>query len=192
GIHPDAVVAQGVPGAHPARDRADRHEVPGGADDVPESAPGAVDALEEPHAARPHVRPDGRPTELADDALEPLGDLVEGRLPGDPLEVVGALRTDAPHRVEEPLGRLRVRDVVVELVAQDAAREGVIRIAFEPHGPAIAHGDHPATGVRAVHRAGAGNLAVPPRVDAHVSTIWVWIVIHLPISLRYHAASGGA
>ena len=35
GIHPDAVVAQGVPGAHPARDRADRHEVPGGADDVP-------------------------------------------------------------------------------------------------------------------------------------------------------------
>ena len=81
-----------------------------------------------------------------------------------------ALRADAPHRIEQPLGRLRVRDVAVELVAQDAAREGVRGIAVEPHGAAVVDGDHPATRVRAVHRARAGYVA------CHASTIWVWIV----------------
>ena len=51
GIHAHAVVAERVAGAHPARDRADRHEVAGGTDDVPEPTPRTVDALEESHAA---------------------------------------------------------------------------------------------------------------------------------------------
>ena len=90
--------------------------MPGGANDVPEPAPRAIAALEKPHAARAQVRPYGFRPELADDAAEPLGDLVERPVPGDPFEVAGPLRADAPHRVPEPLRGLRVRDVVVELL----------------------------------------------------------------------------
>src|SRR5581483_10357600 len=123
---------------HAAGDRADRHEVARGAEHVPEPAPGAVDALEQPHAPRPDVRPDGLRPELADHPLQPLRDLVEGRVPGDPLEVAGALRPDAAEGESEALGGLGVRDVVVELVAEDAPRERVLGIALEPDGAAVA------------------------------------------------------
>src|SRR5258705_1351059 len=163
GVNADTVVAERVAGSPPARDRADRHDVPGGANDVPEPAPRAIAALEKPHAARAQVRPYGFRPELADDAAEPLGDLVERLVPGDPLEVAGPLRDDAPHRVPEPLRGLRVRDVVVELVAQDAAREGVRGIALQPNRAPILDGDHQAARVRTVHRAGSED----PRFSVH-------------------------
>src|SRR5215471_1010967 len=157
-IHADAVVSERVASAHPARDRADRHEMPGSAERVPEAAPRAVDALEQPHAARAQVRPDGFPTELAADPAQALRDQVERLVPRDALEVARPLRADAPHRVEETVRRLRVRDVVVELVAQDAARERMRGIALQLHRAPVLDGDDPAARVRTVHRARSEHL----------------------------------
>ena len=85
-VHPHAVVAERVAGADPAGDRADRHQVVGRPERVPQPAPRAVHALDEPHAAGADVGPDGLGAELADRAGQPLGDLVERLLPGDALE----------------------------------------------------------------------------------------------------------
>ena len=174
GIHPHAVVAQRVAGPVPAGDRADRHQVPRGSEDVPQPAPCGIHALEEAHAAGADVGPDRLGAEFPDDGLEPPGDLVERVVPGDALELAPALRTDPPHRIEETLGRLGIGDVVVELRAQDAARERVLGIALEPHRAPVLHGHDPAARVRAVHRARSEN----PRFSAHGHAPCVRSVAH--------------
>src|SRR5262249_39703140 len=143
-VHPDPIVAERVPGADAARDRADGHPMLRGAERVPEPAPAAVAAMDEPHAARAEIGPDRLGADLADDAAEPLGDLVEGLVPGDALEGSGALGSASAHRVQQTIRRLAVGDVVVDLVAQDAARERMRRIALEADGPTVLHRDNPA------------------------------------------------
>ena len=91
-IHPHAVVAERVAGADPAGDRADRHQVLRCSEHVPQPAPRAVHALDEPHAAGADVGPDGLGTERLDRAGEALGDLVERLLPRDALERPAPLR----------------------------------------------------------------------------------------------------
>ena len=165
-IHPHAVVAERVAGPDPAGDRADRHQVVGRPERVPQPAPRAVHALEEPHAAGADVGPDGLGAEIPDRAGQPLGDLVERLVPGDALEVSAPLGTAAPHRMEQAIRRLGVGDVAVHLVAQDAASEGMRGIALQPHGAPVLHGDDPAAGVRAIERARAEDLARAVRSPA--------------------------
>ena len=151
-VHPHAVVAERVAGADPAGDRADRHQVLRGAERVPQAAPRAIHALDEPHAAGADVGPDGLGTEVSNRAGEALGDLVERLLPGDALEVSTPLGTEAPHRMQQAIRRLGVGHVAVHLVAQHAACEGMLGIALEPHGASVLDGDDPAAGVRAIQR----------------------------------------
>src|SRR6185503_19548394 len=75
-IHPDAVVAERIAGADSAGDRADRHQMLRGPEHVPDPAPGAIDTLEETHAARAEVGPDRLGAEFPGDAGESLGDLI--------------------------------------------------------------------------------------------------------------------
>ena len=190
-VHPDPVVAECVAGAHPARDRADRHEVAGGAEDVPEPPPGGVDALEQAHAPGAEIRPYGLGAELLDRALEPLADLVERRVPGDPLEVARALRADAPHRIEETLGRLAVFQVAVHLVAEDTAGEGMLGVALQGHGAPILHRDDPAARVRAVERARPEDPARAVRGDARIASSHEGTMRLAGLSVEAHAGVAG-
>ena len=128
-VHSDAVVAQRVAGAESARDRADRHDVTRRAQHVPEPASRAVDALDQPHAAGADEGPDRLGAVLRDHVPEPRRDPLERLVPRDPGELAAPLRPDAAHRIQQAVGRARVRQVVRDLVAQRSAGVGVVGIA---------------------------------------------------------------
>jgi hypothetical protein len=64
-----------------------------------------------------------------DDVGPALLDFRERRVPGDPLVCAAALRTDALHRVEQPIGIVMMLGEAVELDAEAAARHRVLGIA---------------------------------------------------------------
>jgi hypothetical protein len=161
-VHPDLVVAERVPGAEAAGDRADRHGMAGRAEGVPEPLP--AEPLNEAEVAGADVRPDRLGAELGDDLAEARGDLVGRVVPGDALEAPGAFRADAPHRVQQTVRRARVVEVAVELVAQRAAGERMRAVAFEADGHPVLHGHDPAARVRAVERARAADVTEAGRI----------------------------
>ena len=114
--------------------------------------PGGAPCCRSRRRARSPPAPNSRMTPANRSAISSSASSQEMRSNSPP-----PLRTDAPHRIQEPLRRLGVRDVVVELGAQDAAREGVLGIALEPHRAPVLHGHDPAARVRAVHRARSEN-----------------------------------
>ena len=69
-------------------------------------------------------------------AREPLRDLVERLLPGDALERAASLGTEAPHRMQQAIWRLRIGEIAIDLVAQHAAGEGIEKYA--PDFPRVA------------------------------------------------------
>ena len=75
-------------------------------------------------------------------------------------ELAAALRADAPHRVEETVGRARVGQVALDLVAERAAGVRMRRVAAQGHRLAVPHRHDPAAGVGTVERTGAAHLTV--------------------------------
>src|SRR5262249_38846934 len=78
--------------------------------------------------------------------------------PGDALEPALALPADPLHRPLEALGVVGAFEVVADLLAKEPARERVVRVAAQPHGPAGGiHGHQHAAGVGAVVGANAAH-----------------------------------
>ena len=90
--------------------------------------------------------------------LPARGDLAERLVPGDALPLAAALGPDAAQRVQQPVGVIDVIEIRPHLGAEPAARDGMVRIAAEADGPAVAHLGEDAAGVGAVVRAGATDL----------------------------------
>ena len=159
GVHADAVVAEGIAGGEAPRAHADGEMMLGGAEDVPEAPAGARQPLDHPEGAGPVVRPDGLGPVALDDRPPAGRDLAQRLVPGDPREAPLALLPGAAHGPQEPIGLARVLEVAVHLLAQGAARIGVLAVAQELDRAAVLHGDDPATGVGAVERADAVHVA---------------------------------
>ena len=92
-----------------------------------------------------------------DDPVPAALDLAQGLVPGDPLELAGALRADAAHRVQHPLGVVVVLREVLELHAQAAAGHRMGRIARDLDQLVAVDMVEEGAGVGAVVRAGAAN-----------------------------------
>src|SRR5215212_4960555 len=67
------------------------------------------------------------------------------------------LRSDAAHRIFQPVGRVDAVEIWTDLGAEPAPGEGMIGIAVEADGTAIPHLDQGGAGVRAVVRAGTAD-----------------------------------
>ncbi len=93
-----------------------------------------------------------------DNLLPALGDLVQRLVPADTLEAPLALAPDTPERMEQPVGRLGVLKVPVELDAQSPTGVGVIAVARELDCPPVLHGHDPAASIWAVHGTCATDL----------------------------------
>src|ERR1044071_1023667 len=142
-IHADSVVPEGVPCADRARYCANRSEVARRAKRVPQSLARAVNALDEPHVSAADVGPNGLGTELLADLEQPRRDLCQRLVPRDARKASAALRASAAHGIEQALWRLCVCDVILELVAQRATREGMASVALQLDGSAILDRDDP-------------------------------------------------
>jgi hypothetical protein len=116
-------------------------------------------ALHHPHRTEVVVRQQRLRAVAGDDQAEALGDQVECGLPGDALEPPLALRTDAAQRVEQPVGRIGARLVVVHLGAEHAPGERMVLGAAHGRDPSVLHLGHPGTGILAVQRAAALDVA---------------------------------
>ena len=163
-------LAQGRHGAGDAGDRADGHPVPRRAERVPQAEAGPRHALEKAHVPGAEAGPDGLAAAGGDDVLQARGDLAEGLVPADPLERAGALRADAPQRVQQTVRRPRVLEVAVHLDAQVAAGERMVARAAQADGAAVLDRHVPTTGVGAVERTGSAHHAPPfraPSVHRH-------------------------
>ena len=113
--------------------------------------------LDKPQSARVREGQDGLAAPLGDDAAPPMGDLLDGGVPAHPLEAPLALGAHAPERREDARGSIESLRVVVNLAADDAAGEGMRRVAGHRGDPALLHGD----GERALRRAIVGTDGVP-------------------------------
>ena len=90
----------------------------------------------------------------AGDRREPLGDGVEGLVPGDPLEP--ALRLSCPTRFigwSKPIGAVDPVEEPGHLLAEEPAREGVIGVAPQLDRHAVADRHEHAARVGAIERA---------------------------------------
>ena len=101
--------------------------------------------------------------EVGGDAAELRSDFVEGMVPGDALEGLGfAALSELPlgyagpaaHRVKEAVGRVDAVEILGDLAAEEAARDGVggISLNFDGATGELVDGDENAAGVRAVVR----------------------------------------
>src|SRR3712207_2922185 len=82
------------------------------------------------------------------DLPEAAGDLVQGVVPGDPLELPTALGADAPQRVQHAVLAVDRALVVVHLHAEPAAGERVRAVAANPCGATVLDGHLERAGVR--------------------------------------------
>src|SRR5262249_50812999 len=89
------------------------------------------------------------------DLVPAVGDLGEGRVPGDALPAAAALGPDAPQRVQQPVRVVNVVEVGADLGAQPAAGHGVVGVAADADGPAVLDLGDEAAGVRTAVGAGA-------------------------------------
>ena len=92
---------------------------------------------------------------LVDDRLPARDDGVERLVPGDALELLGALRPDPLHRVEQPVGMVVALLVVLQLHAETAAGHRVVRVAAHAEQLAVLDLEQHRAGVRAIVRAAA-------------------------------------
>ena len=139
---------------------------PGGAGaDVPLQASGAEACEEAPvqraglhDALRAHVavRQDGGGAVPVDEAAQAGGNVGDGLVPADALKLAVALGTNALQGMEHAVWAVHAVQVVIDLGAQDAAREGLQLVADQLDGRAVFNLDLPTAAVGAVVRTGAG------------------------------------
>lgn len=118
------------------------------------------------HSFRPEAFTSGRHTRarpITDPHChpEPTSVVIDPRLvPRDPRESAFSLTAAAPLRIEQPIGRARVFKEAVDLRAERPARIRMPAVTAQRGCLPVLDGHDPATSVRAVQRAGAGDLAV--------------------------------
>src|SRR5262245_33933191 len=99
------------------------------------------------------LRPLGRGRDLA----KLLRNRCDRFVPGDAFKVADSLRSDALERVFQAVVVINSFKVTRYLNAQEAPREGMLRVAAKLHGPSILDRDqHPAS-VGAIMRTNAAN-----------------------------------
>src|SRR5262245_25139655 len=86
---------------------------------------------------------------------ESFGDLVESIIPGDPLELTGALRSNSALRKEKAVAVIRPLDVSIHLRAQETLRKWMVRVSGDPNGAAVFDCHQHGARVRAVMRTSA-------------------------------------
>src|SRR5262249_5033091 len=111
-------------------------------------------ALNLPHRATIAVGQDGLwAVGSGGDLAEFFGDFVEGEAPRDRDELPCPFAADAAERVQESLRMINPFKVPRHLVAQEAARGGMLAVAGQRHGAVAFQGDQHGAGVRAIMRA---------------------------------------
>ena len=118
-----------------------------------EEAPVHAAVRQQPHVPRVRVRQDRLRPVRRDRAAEAVRHRVERLVPGDPLEPARALRPHAAQRVQQAVRAVHAVQVLVDLRAQEALRERVVRIAADADRAAVLDVDRHHAGVRAVVRA---------------------------------------
>jgi len=111
--------------------------------------------LHHAHRAGITARQDGFRV-LGGERLQPRGDFIQRLVPRDAAEVAFAFPAAAPHRVLEPIRRVRALEVVRDLGTDRAFCERRLRIALDPGGDAVVDRDQHGARIGAVVR--AGNL----------------------------------
>jgi hypothetical protein len=86
----------------------------------------------------------------SNDGVELLGNEADRIRPRDPLERAVALPAGSAERVEQPIGRVRAGLIVVDLGAEDTARERVLARAGHSNDASILDVRHPRAGVLTV------------------------------------------
>ncbi len=81
------------------------------------------------------------------------GDGVEGFVPGDALEAAFALGADAALGIEQAVGGVFALQVLRHFAAEEAAGDGVGRVAAQFGAVAVFDGDQEGAGVRTIERA---------------------------------------
>ena len=141
--HPEGGSPPGVGGRH-----ADRPVELARAEGMEEGVAGVV--LDAPQRAGVGEGQDRLGSPLGDDPGEPVRDLLDRLVPGDGLEVGGALRPDAPHGAKHPQRRVHPLRVVVHLAADHPAGERVRPVPGDVDDPTVLGGDLERAGGRAV------------------------------------------
>jgi hypothetical protein len=75
---------------------------------------------------------------LSLDRIEPHDDLIEGRIPRDPLERLRPLGANALERIQQPVGMMHALGIARDLGADDAGRIGMVLGPAHPADAAIA------------------------------------------------------
>ena len=91
------------------------------------------------------------------DLLEARADRVQRFVPADALEATGALRADAPQRMQHALRCIRAIEIARDLRAQRTARGRMIGGAFDLDRAAVLHRDEQRTGIGTIVRTRAAN-----------------------------------
>ena len=137
-----------------------------------EEAPVHRFALHQSHRAGVAVRQHGLRAMRIDHRTQACGDVVKRDVPGHRLELRAtrsALHTDAPHRLQYPLGMRAALQIAGNLGAQHAAGVRMRRIALQLDRDAVLNGRDQRTGVGAIVRTGAedGGGSGRKRLDSH-------------------------
>jgi hypothetical protein len=116
-------------------------------------------ALQEAERAAVGVRQHRLGAMGGDDRPQPRRDVGDGFVPCHRRKVAAAFRPDATQRCRQPAGVIGALQVAIHLAAELALRNWLLRVPPDVHSAPAAglHGDLPATGVRAVVRARAGD-----------------------------------
>ena len=165
GVHADAVVAEGIAGGEAPGAHADGEMMLCRAEGVPEAPAGARQPLDHPEGAGPVVRPDGLGPVALDDRPPAGRDLAQRLVPGDPREAPLALLPGAAHGPQEPVGLTACARGSGSPSRTGRRAYRVLAVAQELDRPAVLHGDDPATGVGAIERADAVDVARGRRRD---------------------------
>src|SRR5262249_47675136 len=119
-----------------------------------EEAPVETGTLELSHRAGVAVRKNGlRPIVGVGNLPEPPRDYGHGIVPRDSLEAALAFCAGALHRIFQPVGMIDAIEIARYLLAQKAAREGMIPVAAQVDRLAVLHLHDHAARVGAVMRA---------------------------------------
>ena len=127
-------------------------------------------ALDQPLGAEVGVGEYRRCAVTCHDFLQARGDWVERGVPAHALEPAGPFGPDAAQRMEQALRAVHALDVVIDLGAQPAAGERMVRVALQGDGATVLDADPPGAGVGTVVRTGSLDNAdgrIAPRASGH-------------------------
>src|SRR3954471_5282672 len=104
------------------------------------------------------------------DLTEPRRYLVDRLIPGDPNERSGALPAHAPEGIQQPIAMVRALEISVDLCAEKAVGERMVRVAYDPRRSSAFDGDTRRACIGAIVRTAAthdAGIALSESNSAH-------------------------